>query len=89
MEDQFVTRVEEKKSKWRKVKCVRLGTNGKTTSFPGSLLKTATSEMKTRIFHRVRAITNLYFQSAGSRKKYNFKHLLRRKEFNKTALRHV
>ena len=68
MEDQFVTRVEDKKSKWRKVKRVRLGTNGKTTSFPGFLLKTATSEMKTRIFHRVRAITNLYFQSAGSRK---------------------
>lgn len=64
MEDQFVARVEEKKSKWRKVKRVRLGTNGKT----GFLLKTATSEMKTRIFHRVRAITNLYFQSAGSRK---------------------
>lgn len=47
MEDQFVTRVEEKKSKWRKVKRVRLGTNSKTTSFPGFLLKTATSEMTT------------------------------------------
>ena len=37
MEDQFDARVEEKKSKWRKVKRVRLGTNGKT----GFLLKTA------------------------------------------------